>query len=447
MSKIIKDPRTGCALQGAIDTISTIDGIVPIVHSISNCAIANHLANRASGSGSGFVSGYAIPGTNSLERHIIFGGASRLREEIKNTIKVVDGKLYFVLNSCESAMVGDDVDAMTKETVERGDKVISTLSAGFHGNNFYGYESATDNLFAGIDKLFGDKVVTDKHLVNILGIVPHKMPFYLGELEEITRILESLGLKVNTFFGNENGVNEVIAAKNASLTIVFSRWGIKAAQRLEALYGIPVLLQSGIPVGLKQVEKFVRTVGKKLDVSQEIIESVVNQEAKYFNKHLKFLSEEIYLRHTGRRVAFVGTESEIFPKVKFLQDYAGIDVALIVVTDGKNVETQASWSENLWSDLSARIIETADAYEVSEALVEEKVEVVFGSSIEESWAEKNDGISLPVSFPNYSEIISNQSYAGTYGAIGLLTEYLTVLKKKNKEKERKLIALIQATGS
>ena len=116
MQNILKTPRNGCALQGSLQTLQEIKGVIPVIHSTQGCAYQNYLANNCAGFGNSFITTEELPGTNMQERHIIFGGASRLREQIKNTLKVIDGKLYVVLNSCPSAMVGDDVDAMVRES-------------------------------------------------------------------------------------------------------------------------------------------------------------------------------------------------------------------------------------------------------------------------------------------------------------------------------------------
>ena len=148
MAKLgVYKPRNGCALHGAVSTIEEIRGVVPIVHSNQGCAVQNYLANKTSGAGANIVEGFSLPGTTVQERHVIFGGASRLREQIKNTVKVINGDLYVVLNSCESAMVGDDIDAMTKESFEQGEHILDSILAGFNGDNHVGYAQVLTDIF------------------------------------------------------------------------------------------------------------------------------------------------------------------------------------------------------------------------------------------------------------------------------------------------------------
>ena len=192
----VKSPRNGCGLHGALQTVTEIKGIVPIVHANAGCAIQNYLADKSSGQVGSAVSGEEIFSTDALERHVIFGGASRLREQIKNTIKVAEADLYIVLNSCESAMVGDDVEAMTRESREQGEQVIECLTAGFHGDSHYGYEAVVSDILKKIKLVKEVEKEKNDRLVNIFGVLPHKDIYFKGDLEEIKRILEPYKDKV-----------------------------------------------------------------------------------------------------------------------------------------------------------------------------------------------------------------------------------------------------------
>lgn len=156
MAEILYQPRNGCALHGALKTLEAMRGAVPIVHANAGCAVQNFLANRASGFGATEINGLTVPGTCLQERHVIFGGASRLREEIKNTVKVISGELYVVLGSCEAAMVGDDIEGMAKEAREQGFPVLAAVPAGFSGDSHAGYSILMENLVREVPKLFAE---------------------------------------------------------------------------------------------------------------------------------------------------------------------------------------------------------------------------------------------------------------------------------------------------
>ena len=42
MSNVIKNPRNGCALHGALQTVQEIKGAVPVVHANAGCGVVNY---------------------------------------------------------------------------------------------------------------------------------------------------------------------------------------------------------------------------------------------------------------------------------------------------------------------------------------------------------------------------------------------------------------------
>src|SRR5512133_1258542 len=136
MGLSLEASRSGCALHGAVYSALAVGGVVPIIHGTSGCGIQAHLggALRSGWNGSGASGGAALPSSNISEKQVVFGGTSRLREQIKNTVKVLSGELYVVLSGCAAEMVGDDISAMTKEAREQGFPVISISTPGFRGS-------------------------------------------------------------------------------------------------------------------------------------------------------------------------------------------------------------------------------------------------------------------------------------------------------------------------
>lgn len=439
MQKIINSPRSGCGLHGAVQTISAIRRAVPIVHSNSGCAVSNYLANKSSGVGLGAISGYAVPGTDALERHVIFGGASRLREQIKNTLKVVDGDLYIVLNSCEAAMVGDDIDAMTREVQEQGEPVIDSLIAGFHGDTYYGYENVTADILKKLPDVRNIEKATKPNLVNIFGILPGSDIYYRGVLEELSGLLQGLGLETNLFFGSKDGVEEFANAQNASLSIVFSKWGLKAAEQLKETYGIPVLPFLTIPVGPEQTENLLRDVRKSLSLPEEQAEEYIRKENQYFQYYFNSLLEDIYEQHAGKNTALVGNASTVLSLAKFLNDYFGTSVNGIVITDLTEKEFNEVYHQEDWKQYLKEICFSRDKTEIQTQLHNWNIEFLFGSSLEESTAAEENISFLPVSYPVYHQSITNKSYAGINGALRLAEDFLTEIKQDRRRKSNAAI--------
>lgn len=443
MSDIIKNPRNGCALHGALQTVQEIQGIVPVVHANAGCGVINYLAGKTQGNGFGRYSGFATPGTAAQERHVIFGGASRLREQIKNTIKVVNGDLYVILNSCESAMVGDDVDAMTREIVEQGEPVVDTLVAGFNGGSHYGYERVLADILKSIDGVKKDERNPQSNLINIFGIIPEKDLFWQGNLEEIKRILEGAGLKTNLFFGVNGSVNDLVNAKNAAASLVFGRWGELPAKVLKEKYDIPYLIESSLPVNSDDEEKLIERLSGIVSTDKEKAEEFIRHEKEYEDYYLSRIRDDIFEYDFGQRTVIVGDEEQVIRLGKIFNEYLGKQVVAAVVTDAlKKDEEHDTDNTELLNQTAEKIYITSDEKEIEDVIKRTKAEAVIGSSLERRVTDKHDISLLELSFPVYQKSILNRKSAGINGLIEILEDYIDVIKKDQLLKKEKLRASI-----
>ena len=443
MSDIIKNPRNGCALHGALQTVQEIQGIVPVVHANAGCGVINYLAGKTQGNGFGRYSGFATPGTAAQERHVIFGGASRLREQIKNTIKVVNGDLYVILNSCESAMVGDDVDAMTREIVEQGEPVVDTLVAGFNGGSHYGYERVLADILKSIDGVKKDERNPQSNLINIFGIIPEKDLFWQGNLEEIKRILEGAGLKANLFFGVNGSVSDLVNAKNAAASLVFGRWGELPAKVLKEKYDIPYLIESSLPVNSDDEKKLIERLSGIVSTDKEKAEEFIRHEKEYEDYYLSRIRDDIFEYDFGQRTVIVGDEEQVIRLGKIFNEYLGKQVVAAVVTDAlKKDEEHDTDNTELLNQTAEKIYITSDEKEIEDVIKRTKAEAVIGSSLERRVTDKHDISLLELSFPVYQKSILNRKSAGINGLIEILEDYIDVIKKDQLLKKEKLRASI-----
>ncbi|WP_444430731.1 nitrogenase component 1 [Rhodobacter capsulatus] len=103
------------------------------------------------------------------DKHVVFGGTSRLREEMKNALAVLEGGMLAVLTGCPAEMIGDDVGAMVKELTAQGERVVAVPTAGFHGPAHEGHARLLAGLLA---QLAPAPTRADRPLVNLFGIAP-----------------------------------------------------------------------------------------------------------------------------------------------------------------------------------------------------------------------------------------------------------------------------------
>ncbi|HEY9061811.1 MAG TPA: nitrogenase component 1 [Pseudobacteroides sp.] len=262
MSKFVDRPRYLCALGGAIGTLNALPGVIPILHAAAGCGgnISNALNGGGGYSGSSYCGGQALPSSNVYENEIVFGGEARLEEQIENTLKVIDGELYFVVTGCMVEMIGDDTASVVKRFNRSNKTVLSSDTGGFKGNSYKGYDLVLETLFRDYVEKSDEK---EPGTVNLFGIVPVQDVFWKGNLNELKRIISKLGLKVNTFFGSNETLDNLKNAAKASLNIVVSdTFGSDAAKVFEEVHNVPYI-NAPLPIGAKATSEFVLVIGQQ----------------------------------------------------------------------------------------------------------------------------------------------------------------------------------------
>jgi nitrogenase molybdenum-iron protein beta chain len=422
----IKNPRNGCALHGALMTASAIRGVTPIVHSNSGCAVQNYLSRNFAAR----LGGLEIPGTDVLEKQVIFGGGSRLREQIKNTVKVLDGSLYIVLNSCESAMVGDDVPGMAKEAAERKEQVICTQVAGFHGNAHYGYSRAMWDLVDGAALLgipHEEKRGQCGRLVNVFGIAPGLNAHFRSDLLELRRIFRRIGAEANIFFGPGDGVAELTSAPSAALDVSFSKWGGFICGRMEEKYGTPKLEFDFVPVGFEATRDMVLAIAERISPDGGAVDGFLREERDRFEYFME-LTDEYRASAIGARAALVGTESVIVGVGKFLSEHMGAIVSASVITD-----SPASGGTGIDNPHYS-----ADSEGIENILRQIKPDIILGSPLEAQTARELGVPLLEISSPAGPKLTLSKSYLGIPGAVSLTEDYISVLMAHKTGREREM---------
>ena len=442
MSSFIDRPRYACALGGALATLRAMPRAIPIIHASSGCGQNLHIAINSGGGylGGGYCGGNSLPSSNVVERDIVFGGEERLKEQIKTTLEIMDGDIYVVLTGCMVEMIGDDIDAVVSEFADGDKPVIAVHTPSFRGNSYTGYEL----LFNGLIKKYITKQKNKIHnKVNILGIVPAQDAFWEGNLKEIKRLLDRLGLEANTFFGENETLDDIKNAGNASLNIVLSEiYGVESAQIFEETHDIPYIT-SEFPVGAHATEEFIKKVSEKLGIDKSASDEAIKSEKKLYYSYIERLAD-IYNDVDLQRYAIVVGDSNYAPAItKFLSDELGWLPELTVVTDALEDNQKEKIVSNLGglkSGLKANVRFDTNASSVKKYIAEvwrrnrnERYydsmapTVIIGSAFERDLAAEFNYPLLTVAYPVTNRVVLNTAYAGINGGLRLTEDLLGVL--------------------
>lgn len=436
--EVLDQPRYVCAL-GAMQTVQGIHRAVPVLHAGPGCA--QKLAGGIAGSNgdSGYIAPQIYPCTNVSETETIFGGEDALRNTIQGALQVVDADLYVVLSGCTPEIVGDDIAAVVDGLGPTPKPVVHAQTAGFRGTNLQGHDWV---LSAIIDQYLGRRPAADvvPGLVNIWGPVPSYDPFWTGNLRELESLVRELGLEPNIVFGEHRGLPELDRVPQAELNLLVSPWvGLEPVRLLEERFGTPFLHYPALPVGAFETSRFLRTLGERLGVASERVESVIDRHEREYYYHIERTCD-VFLenRAMSRRFSVVSDATTALAVSRFLVNDFGLVPATQYVTDATPPEhrpaIEAAFRDFQYG-ITADVVFSTDGFRIHEDIRATDYfgpPLVIGSIFEKKLAESLGGNFLAVSAPLKERLVLSSSYVGYRGGLTLLEDlYEYVLRKFN----------------
>jgi nitrogenase molybdenum-iron protein beta chain len=438
----IERPRFLCSLGGAAGTVTALPGAIPILHSASGCA-GNFAWTQNGGSGlqvGGYCGSLTTPSSNLQENEVVFGGEERLREQITNTLKVMEGDLYVVITGCVPEIIGDDIFAVVNDFGAQGAPIIGAVTGGFRGNSYWGYDLVLQALIR--DYLEKD-LPRVRRKVNLWGVVPYMDPFWRGNLEGARHLLELLGLEVNSFFTPADSLEKIKRGGEAELNVVVSDvYGQGAAKLFSELHGTPSITLP-LPVGATASEAFLREVGRALGLEASLVEGVIGSEKERYYRILDPLTDCWNDLDLQRYAVVVGDANYAVALTRFLADDLGWLPLLTVCTDQlQETEQQALAGrvDKLSSGFATNLVFESDGSQVRSHL--ERVwqpsrgekyynsfspAFVVGSSFERELAQQLGAPHLSVSFPVANRAVLDRSYTGFRGGLRLTEDLVSTI--------------------
>ncbi|MBI5132712.1 MAG: hydrogenase [Rhodopseudomonas palustris] len=433
----IEQVRYGCSL-GALASVIAIPGAVPITHCGPGCATKQFHA--LSGINAYQGGEFHVPSSNLGNQEVIFGGADRLDELIRSTLKVMQADLFVVQSGCIPGLVGDDVGSVVRSYQKQGVPIVFAETSGYRGNNFTGHETV---IRAIIDQFVDVNDAPLQHgLVNVWSLLPYQNPFWRGDLTEIKRILEGVGLEVNILFGPSSaGVEEWRAIQRAQFNLVLSPWlGLATAAHLEDLYGQPFLHVPTIPIGAKATSAFLRQVVDFAGLDRARAEAFIAQEEKEHYVYLRDFAS-FYAGCTSQyrlpSTAIVVSESAYNLAVaSFLVEQLGLNPGPMVISENPPADFRETIQKSyraLADGAGAEAVFEQDGHRIHELIRQTdltgEVPIVFGSTWEAALADEIGAPLVEIGYPCTDEVVLSRAYVGYRGALALIERtYTTVVR-------------------
>lgn len=210
-------------------------------------------------------------GDDMNEADTIFGSIENLRELAVHVLETRKPKALFIVNSCASAVIGEDIDSLTADLRRSYDIPIDNV-------NCEGFKSQV--WFSGVDAVFHSLVNTlvkepqeKRDVVNFIN-------FFESERKYLSEIFGRLGVKLQFLMTNST-VEEIghLAEARATVTIC-STLGTYLGHALEQKYGVP-FLKTINPMGMTGFDTWLLGVAKLLDKESEARKVIEEEREKY----------------------------------------------------------------------------------------------------------------------------------------------------------------------
>ncbi|MDR3112391.1 MAG: hydrogenase [Elusimicrobiota bacterium] len=434
MSNIIEQQRFMCAI-GAMQTVVAIQKAMPILHAGPGCGtMVQGFFERSTG----YAGGSTAPCSNFSESEVVFGGEERLKKIIENSYKVLDSNLQVVLTGCASSIVADDVNSVVSEFVQQGKPIVYVETPGFKCSNYVAHSLVVNAVIDQyVDKVYDRSAAKEKAVVNVFASLPYQDPFWKGNLKEIERLLDGIGLKANILFGPySNGIDEWKRIPQSAFNVLISPWyGKEIVENLQAKYNQPFYQFPYIPIGGNETTKFLNELlnyanenGSQLSV--EKAKSFIDREEKNFYEEMDnlatfllefryglpsyfhILSDASYVLGMSK---FILTEVGLIPKELFIMDQTPKEMQDNILNIAKGISNKRKIEIYFQTDggLAQGIIEKTN--NVGRGLL-------LGGAWDKQFA-KNKGFDfVSIGLPTTYRLVLTTPYFGYKGGLRLIED-------------------------
>lgn len=375
----------GCSFDGAQIALLPIADVAHIVHGPIACA-GSSWDNR--GTRSSGITLYKTGMTTDLsETDVVMGRAEkRLFLAIKQAVEDYKPAAVFVYNTCVTALIGDDLEAVCKAATERwGVKVVPVDAAGFYGTKNLGNRLAGEAMFKHVigtaepEPARPHPAGIRTHDINLIGEYN-----IAGEFWHVAPLFDELGLRILCTLSGDSRFNEVQTMHRAEANmVVCAKALLNVARKMQENYGMPFF--EGSFYGVADVSAALRDFARLLkdpDLTARTEAVIAREEAKAhaalepWRKRLKDKRVLLYtggvkswsivsaLQDLGMKVVATGTKKSTEEDKARIRELMGEDTKMI--DDGSPKALLSTYHEykadiliaggrNLYTALKARI--------------------------------------------------------------------------------------------
>jgi nitrogenase molybdenum-cofactor synthesis protein NifE len=396
----------GCAFDGAKIALQPIVDVAHLVHGPIACE-GNSWDNRHSLSSGAqtYRTGFT---TDISELDVIYGGEKRLYKAIREIIDKYDPPAVFVYQTCVTALIGDDIEAVCKSASAKfGKPVIPVNAPGFSGiknlGNKLGGEALLDYVIGTAEPEF-----TTPYDINIIG--EYNLS---GELWQVKPLLDAMGVRVLACLSGDARYREVAYSHRAKAAMmVCSKAMINVVRKMEERYGIPYFEGSFYGIGdisdsLREIARLLVQQGAPSDIIARTEALIAVEEARAWVR-----LEPYKARLAGKRVLLITGGVKSWSVVAALQE---VGIEIVGTSVKKSTKEDKERIKEIMGD-EAHMIDNMTPREMYAMLKEARADIMLSGG-------RSQFVALKAKMP-WLDINQERhyGYAGYEGMIKLVEE-------------------------
>ncbi|AWP24425.1 nitrogenase iron-molybdenum cofactor biosynthesis protein NifE [Acidiferrobacter sp. SPIII_3] len=396
----------GCAFDGAKIALQPITDVAHLVHGPIACE-GNSWDNRGAKSSGPLL--YRTGFTTDInETDVVFGGEKRLFRAIKEILAKYDPPAVFVYQTCVTALIGDDIEALCKAASARfGRPVIPVNAPGFVGSKNLGNKLAGEAL---LEYVIGtqEPEYTTPYDINIIGEYN-----LAGELWQVKPLLAELGIRVLACISGDARYREVASAHRArAAMMVCSKAMINVARKMEERYAIPFFEGSFYGVSdmseaLREIARLLIARGAPADLAERAEALIAREEARAWTR-----LDAYRPRLKGKRALLITGGVKSWSVVAALQE---IGVEIVGTSVKKSTKEDKERIKKIMGD-EAHMIEDMTPREMYKLLKDARADIMLSGG-------RSQFVALKAKVP-WLDINQERhhAYAGYDGMVALVGE-------------------------
>jgi len=396
----------GCAFDGAKIALQPITDVAHLVHGPIGCE-GNSWDNRGAKSSGPHLyrTGFT---TDITENDVVFGGEKRLLKAIKEILSKYDPPAVFVYQTCVTALIGDDIEALCKAASIKFAKPIIPINApGFVGSKNLGNKLAGEAL---LQYVIGteEPEYTTPYDINIIGEYN-----LAGEFWQVKPLLTELGIRVLSCISGDARYHEIACSHRArAAMMVCSKAMINVARKMEERYGIPFFEgsfygSSDMSEALRQIARLLveRGAPRALEAQTEAV--IAREEARVAARLEPYRS-----RLQGKRVLLITGGVKSWSVVAALQE---IGIEIVGTSVKKSTKEDKDRIKKIMGE-EAHMIEDMSPREMYRMLADARADIMLSGG-------RSQFVALKAKVP-WLDINQERhhAYAGYEGMVALVRE-------------------------